>query len=325
MARIEGPTYTFTAGAALEPNRRVKIKAATITMPSEVEYAGAGEQHIGITEIRAVSGALVPVRLRTASGTFEGVASSSFSAGATLYGAASGKVSDTSSGTALGIALEAAAADGDIVECLQDAILSTTAATVSIADVGGFTVQTTTEAALAEIYRHIKTSQAFLPIPLTSLRELTTGAIPNAAGNGGLLASDTTPIFNTINGDTDGAMRLSWAAANSDAVGFQIALPIDLDVTAALVIRFRAAMSGATDTPVISADSYFNEGDTKVEDDSGAVTGASYAEYTISIAASDIPSNARTLSVELTPGTHATDSLYLTALWIEYQRKILIA
>jgi hypothetical protein len=38
--------------------------------------------------------------------------------GATLYGAVDGKVKDTASGTAQGTALEAATADGDIVEVL---------------------------------------------------------------------------------------------------------------------------------------------------------------------------------------------------------------
>jgi hypothetical protein len=79
-------------------------------------------------------------------------------------------------------------------------------------------------------------------------------------------------------------------------------------------------MAGATDTPVISADSYFNEGDTKVEDDSAAVTGTTYAEYIITIAAADVPAGAQTFTCELTPGAHTTDILYMTAIWVEYTR-----
>lgn len=166
------------------------------------------------------------------------------------------------------------------------------------------------------------TNQAtgFVNVPLTALREISSNAIPNAAGNGGLLAADTTPILNYINGDTDSALRLNWAASNSDPVAFQVALPPDLDEAGDVKIHFRAAMAGATDTPVISADTFFNEGDTKVEDDSAAVTGATYAEYTITVAAADVPSGAQTMSVELTPGAHTTDALYITAVWVEYSR-----
>lgn len=160
----------------------------------------------------------------------------------------------------------------------------------------------------------------FLPVPLTSLREVFTNAITNVAGNGGVLASDTTPILQFTNGDTDSALRLAWAASNSDPLIFQVPLPPDLDGTAVVEVHFRAAMAGATDTPVISADSYFDEGDTKVEDDSAAVTGTSYAEYTITIAAADVPDTAQTMTVELTPGAHTTDILYMTAVWVEYTR-----
>lgn len=160
----------------------------------------------------------------------------------------------------------------------------------------------------------------FIPVPLATLREVSSNTIPNAAGNGGLLASDTTPILATTNGDTDSALRLAWAAANVDPVIFQVPLPPDLDEASAVEIHLLAAMEAANDTPVISADSYFMVGDTKVEDDSTAVTGATPAEYTITIAAGDVPAGAQTLTVELTPGAHGTDALYVYAVWVEYVR-----
>jgi len=137
-----------------------------------------------------------------------------------------------------------------------------------------------------------------------------------------LLASDTTPILSTINGDTDGAFRVSWAAANVDPIGFQTPLPKDFDDSADLLIRIRSASESTNDTPVFSADTYFDEGDTKVSDDSDAVSDT-YADKTITIAAADIPTGARTVSVELTPGAHGTDALYVTAIWLEYKRKLL--
>jgi hypothetical protein len=316
---------TYTANGALGANVRVKLTSASATVPVQVEIAGSGEQHIGITEYAVASGDPVSVRLRTYPGTHEVIGADTFAVGAVLYGAAAGKVTDSAAGSAIGLAMEACTNANDVVEMVPFNVLSTTAATVSVADSGTFTSAETVEAALAEIYQHILTASAFIPVPLATVRELATGTHPNAAGNGGLLASDTTPILSAVNGDTDGAWRLAWAASNSDSIGFQVPLPADLNDAASVVIHFRAAMAGTTDTPVISADSYFNEGDTKVEDDSDAVTGATYAEYTITIAHGDVPAGAQTLSVELTPGAHTTDALYLTALWVTYTRKILTA
>lgn len=159
----------------------------------------------------------------------------------------------------------------------------------------------------------------FVPVPLTSVREVVSNNITNAAGNGGLLASDTTPIFEFTSGDTDSALRLNWAASNGDPIVFQVPLPPDLDEAAAVEVHLRAAMAGATDTPAIDADSYFNEGDTKVEDASAALS-ATIAEKTITIAAADVPAGAQTLTVELTPGAHTTDALHLYAIWVEYTR-----
>lgn len=108
----------FTAGADLAAKRRVKLKAATTTTPPEVEYAGAGEAHIGITETWANNGDGVSILLANASGSMEMTAAGAFALGADIYGAASGKVDDTASGSSIGTALEAATADGDVIEVL---------------------------------------------------------------------------------------------------------------------------------------------------------------------------------------------------------------
>lgn len=163
-------------------------------------------------------------------------------------------------------------------------------------------------------------SKGFIPVPLTILRETGTSAIPNLAAHGGILASDSTPILNSINADTDGALRLTYAATVVDGVTFQVVLPDDFDDTGDVLVKFRAAMAGATDTPTLTLDSYFDEGDTKVEDATAAVTGATYATYTATIATADVPA-ARTLTVEMIPGAHGTDALYITAIWVEYTRK----
>lgn len=312
---VDGPK-TFTAGEDLEPHRRVKIDDTGTSSPPEVIYADAGEQAVGITLHGADDLEPVSVVTMTKEGTFFGEAADSFSLGATLYAAADGKISDTSSGTAIGIALEAATAAGDIVEFMPFPVISTTAATVSIADAGTFTSQTTVEAALQEIYQDLISAQAFIPVPIGSLYE-------SDGTNMTALTGSTAPILDMKNGDTDSVIILTWATPNVDAVIFSVALPPDIDTSADVVLHFRAAMESTNDTPTIAADSYFNEGDTKVEDTSAAVTGTSWAEYTITIAAADIPAGAQTLTMELTPGAHGTDALYVNvAMWLEYTRSL---
>ena len=93
----------------------------------------------GTAEYAVASGALVAIKLRNADGTHEIAAAGAFDVDATLYGAADGKVDDATSGSAIGKAVEAALADGDIVETVEFAVLSTIAANVSIADAGNHT------------------------------------------------------------------------------------------------------------------------------------------------------------------------------------------
>ena len=50
---------------------------------------------------------------------------------------------------------------------------------------------------------------------------------------------------------------------------------------------------------------------------------ATWAEKIATIAAADVPSGAQTLTVGLTPAAHTTDIMYLSAVWIEYKKKIM--
>jgi hypothetical protein len=88
-----------------------------------------------------------------------------------------------------------------------------------------------------------------IPLYLTSAREIATNATINAAGNGGLLASNTTPTFTRINGATDKCLKLTWASSNSDEIQWQVISPYDMDGSATVALNFYCAMGGATDTP----------------------------------------------------------------------------
>jgi len=115
--QTEHGVKTFTAGEALAQYRRVKLSSNGTT----VAYAGADEPAIGITQAAAASGAMVAVRLLNDRGTFKMTAGGAITALLPVYGLASGKIDDAVSGSpgvAVGIALEAATADGDVIEVL---------------------------------------------------------------------------------------------------------------------------------------------------------------------------------------------------------------
>lgn len=104
---------TFIAGEALEAYRRVKLDGA-----GAVVYADAGEAAIGITTDKVASAEPISVALISAGRSFKLVAAGPIAANAVIYGANDGKVDDAVSGNAIGVALEACAADLEVLEGL---------------------------------------------------------------------------------------------------------------------------------------------------------------------------------------------------------------
>lgn len=83
------------------------------------ELCGITERGIGYSTVDGASGETVSVALHSKPGTVKVVAAAAISLDAIVYSAASGKVSvSASTAFPLGIALEAATADGDVIEIL---------------------------------------------------------------------------------------------------------------------------------------------------------------------------------------------------------------
>lgn len=216
---------------------------------------------------------------------------------------------------------------GSVPQVIGRIITKSATAGVILVDLGG-------EQAVRDVIE-ANTSQEFIPIKLTDWREVSSNNIPiglSAVVNSvittvpaGLLSQDSTPILEFANGDTDSALRINWAASNADPIVMQTPLPPDLDTGSHVVLHLRAALTSAQDTTAINADCYFNEGDTKLSPATANITNSvgSYGEYTVTMSAADVPSGAQTLTVELTPGTHANDALVVSATWLEYTRKSL--
>lgn len=116
---VDGQTKTFIADEAIAINFRVKLDS-----DGKVTVAGLADKEIGTAVTPAfAAGDPVTVRLRTAAGTHKMIAVEALAVGATVYTEAAGKVQDTAASTAfqVGVALEAAAADGDVIEVLYNA------------------------------------------------------------------------------------------------------------------------------------------------------------------------------------------------------------
>ena len=114
---IDGNVRAFTAGAAIAGDLRVKLSSGKLAA------AGLADKELGTIVVPAFAdGDVVGVRLRTANGTSRMVASKAIAQGAAVYTAASGKITDaaTATGYLIGTALEAAGADGDIIEVLRN-------------------------------------------------------------------------------------------------------------------------------------------------------------------------------------------------------------
>jgi hypothetical protein len=122
----------FDTAAAIGQYLRVKFSSVGV-----VAVAGASDLSLGVTEEATFAASKpVTVRLKTKEGTRKMVASGAITAGAAVYGAASGKVSASGS-VYEGIALEAATADGDVIEVLPGPTdLNNAGAVTSVAATG---------------------------------------------------------------------------------------------------------------------------------------------------------------------------------------------
>lgn len=314
----EGP-ITFTAYGALGEKLRVKIKSGTTTTPPQVELAGAGEQHIGTTEFAVADGGQVSVKLRTASGSHEMIAADSFAVGAVVYGAASGKISDNSSGSAIGTAKAAASGVGSVVEILPFNVLSTTAATVSIADAGNFTAAATVEASLQEIYQDALSVQATIPVPLA--------AITREDGTALTKQASTVAGFAQV-ADKEIVIDIPVDCSAGEALGFSIPVPQDLDDAKDITVH--ALVGKAADLDVLTLDCEVypvaagDGANADIQDTAAQAITAAISELVFTCGADGVLAAPGTLSGVLTlGGTNDGDAVYIYGVWVEYAKKIL--
>jgi len=101
----------FTTGEAIEAYRMLKL-----TGDYTVSKTSPGDTAIAVSHETAASGLPVTGILLNKQGTYKVTASGAFSQNSAIYLSTDGKVNATVSGRKLGYALEAATADGDVIE-----------------------------------------------------------------------------------------------------------------------------------------------------------------------------------------------------------------
>ena len=115
MSQQTSGTITLTAGAAITQYARVILSADRTVIEA---VATDKADYLGVAQTEAASGATVTVALKNGARTYKCIAEEASAVNAVIYAANAGKVKDTSNGNPIGTALEAATADGDIIECV---------------------------------------------------------------------------------------------------------------------------------------------------------------------------------------------------------------
>ena len=112
---VDTGTRTYIADAAI-----VQFARVVFENDGRVVTAGLTQVGVGIAMTAAfAAGDAIEVKMWNSAGTFKMRASEALAIAATLYTESDGEVQDTAQATAFpfAIALEAATADGDIIEC----------------------------------------------------------------------------------------------------------------------------------------------------------------------------------------------------------------
>lgn len=161
-----------------------------------------------------------------------------------------------------------------------------------------------------------QTTKKTIQLSLNDFREVDTSTdVSNIAANGGLLASDTTPI---LRADAAESWEISWAAGNADIIAAHIALPVDFNGARDVTVRATVS-SGSTDAFSATIETGWDGGTLVVDAfDDSATKSATKHEISATILAADIPDAARTLTIIITPSAHATNAAQLHNIALDY-------
>lgn len=164
--------------------------------------------------------------------------------------------------------------------------------------------------------------KGFIPLDITTARIIATNAIQNTTEAGVPDGNTAGPKLERVNGATDKALRLVWAATEVNEIQFNpVPKPPDLDGASALTVHLLVDKDTNTDTSAnIDVQVFDGIGDTECGAATAAITETTITEKSISVAAGDLGDHPGVLNIALVPSAHANDALRLYGAWIEYTR-----
>lgn len=160
---------------------------------------------------------------------------------------------------------------------------------------------------------------ATLALSLLGFREAdASGDVGNAVANGGVLASDTTPILRGAAGGI--SQEISWATGNVDKLVHEAPLPADFDPDEDVLVDLEV-YSGTTDAATFTVATSWNGGATVTDTATDSSKSATRHVITARISAADIPAGATSVTLLLTPAAHATNTIQLCGARLRYAPK----
>ncbi len=226
--------------------------------------------------------------------------------------------------------IEPAIRQADVAAHIADASGAHDASAIDITDEGSFTAAGDVEAALQEIYQHLKSAKGIIQIPMPVISDAGVALAAFADGD------STTPGYCV----TAKGLGIRWNNhATPGAVGAKVIVPPDMDITANAVLHILAAKTGATvgDATKFTVAAYNNvkaaayDADNDFGGDTGAMTGDATAkhvqEVTLTLALANLAAYPAAVELTIKPkaGTLGTDDVIMLAAWIEYKKKLLTA
>jgi hypothetical protein len=229
------------------------------------------------------------------------------------------------------IDIEPAIRQADVATHIADGSGAHAASAIDITDAGDFTAQTEVEAALQEIYQHLKSAKGIIPIPMPVI---TSAGVALAA----FVSEDAISAGYCV---TAKGLGIRWNnhATPGPAVGAKVMVPPDADVTADMVLHILAAKSGATagDATKFTVEAFNNvvdaafDADADFGGDTDAMVGDDTAKHvqhlTLNLALANLAAYPSAMELTIKPknGVLGTDDVIMLAAWIEYKKKLVAA
>lgn len=156
-------------------------------------------------------------------------------------------------------------------------------------------------------------------LDLSAARIIAANAIQNLT-EAGVPDGNTDPVLERVNGATDKALRLRWAATSVVEVAFPpIMVPRAAEGANAVTVDLMIEKNGNTDTSAnIDVQAWSGKGDTEMGAATSALSSATLGRKSVTLAAADVGANPGFLNLQLVPSAHANDAIHLYGGSVEF-------